>query len=490
MGLLLPPLIVARIGLDIFGVWGLILLINAYVIFLDLGLESSLIKHIADAHTENDIEQINVLFSLTMTLYVLIFGFGLAVAYWGANIVASILIRSDDVLQFQWIVQLYIIVAFGNLLTVPFVSVLKGLQLYDRSNLIEILASFINAMASIVGLIVGWGIASLLLGVMLAMLLRLGAYFYYARHSLPTLAWKRVNWDDLKLFRMLFFLSPADLSYRVYSVITQSIIRLSLSTYGGLTAVGAYEIAKRVVSQLSGVSTTIFTPMLPTVSVLARQERRETLSKLLEKSLAYLSMVSIPILVFMLFHYEPIMHAWLGIEDVAMVALAGRLLLLATCIDLFTGPITTASVGMGTPRISVLKLIGPLIAYIILVPLLGKAYGFVGILIGETIALMIGTFIGLYAFKRWTSIPVLSMAIKSVGQVCLSVIPCAIIIWFLWQWSFGWLGWQKLLVWGVVFATYLGITAVIFRITGILSSYEINLVAALFQRSTNRANPL
>lgn len=486
----MPPLIITRMGLDAFGIWGLILLINVYTVFLDLGLESSLIKHIADAYTDNDLERINGFFSIAMTVYAIIFCFGLLIAFYGSRFITLLLIRSTDALQYQLIVQLYIVVAFGNLLVIPLASTLKGLQLYDRSNFIEILAAFINALGSITGLVFGWGIMSLLFGVALAMFWRLGVYTYFVRKNLRTLKWRKISTNNLKLLRDLFSLSPADISVRIYSVATQSVIRFALVTYGGLVAVGAYEIAKRVVGQISGMSTTIFTPLLPTVSVLTRQDRQQTLLQLLERSLLYLSIASMPILVFMLLHYDAILQAWLGVEDVQMIALAGRLLLLATCIDLFTGPVTTAAVGMGTARITILKLAGPLILYVTLIPLFGYLYGFTGILVGETVALIVGTLIGLYVFKSWTSIPVLSMAFKYIVQVCLSAIPFALVIWFLWKSSSLWWGWQNLLVWGSVFTGYLLVTAVIFRITGILSSYEINLVAALFQRSTNRANPL
>jgi O-antigen/teichoic acid export membrane protein len=250
--------------------------------------------------------------------------------------------------------------------------------------------------------------------------------------------------------------------------------------FGGYSALGAYEVARRVVTQVSGMSATIFTPLLPVISTLNVYKKREELSNVVRKSLSYLGMVSIPIVLFIFLFCVPLMRAWLNMADVSSITLSTRMLLVGSSIDLFTGPLTVASVGMGTAKIAVLKLVSPLILYVVLPPALGSIFGFSGVLIGEIVALSVGAIVGIRLFEKWAGISTLGATMRTMWRVTILIIPIAIIIWFLWHFSRGWMGWERISIWGGTFLLYLITVLFVYRIMGLISRQEVNYVRLAF----------
>ncbi len=470
----------AQIGLGELGVWSIIQLINPFVSFFDLGLQSAGIKLVADAYAQKDSTKINYIFTISITLYVIIFLFGLSASVFGDGIIAGLLLGKDFIDKYRAIVRYYLIITFAGLLIIPFDNILRGFQRYERSNFLEVVASIANAVVTIVGLINGYGLISLVIGSAAALIWRVAAFVFAVHRVHPQIRIEKSAVMDLKLYKSLFFLSPADLSVRIYLLATQSIMRYSLVAFGGFPSLGAYEVARRVVTQINGMSATIFAPLLPVISTLNVFKKGQDLSNVVRKSLSYLGMVSTPIVIFVFVFCAPLMRAWLDIADVSYVTLATRMLLVGSAIDLFTGPLTVASVGMGTAKIVFLKLVSPLILYMVLPLSLGSVLGFSGVLLGEAVALSVGAIVGIRLFEKWAGISALGAAMYSIRRSALLTMPVALIIWLLWHLSTDWTGWVRLTIWGGIFLLYLIVVSFFYRIMGLISRQEINSVRLAF----------
>jgi O-antigen/teichoic acid export membrane protein len=481
VSIVLPPILLSCLGMEGYGIWALIMLVNSYVALLDLGFQSGLIKLIAEAEVRKDTERILLLMNTSLWVYVGIFFLSCAVAFSEGGVLAKWLLNSlPDPSGYIRIFQTYLVISLSGLLTIPFSGLLKGFQRYDQSNALEIIAMLMNATSSVTLLLAGSGLWALVIGAAVAALWRVFAYLWLAWRAFPSF---RLNWVSkgwLDTLKEMVRLSPADQSVRIYTVITQSVVRLAISAYAGVSFVGIYDIAKRIVNQVNGVSTIVFLPLVPAVSSLAAQGKKESLHELLRRCQLYLGMLGLPLTYFLLIFYDPVLSAWLGLSEVSFISFAGRLLLIATFAELFTGPTTTASLGLGTANLYVLKLLLTGILNVVLVLGLGQRFGFHGIVIGETVATLIGTFICILVFQRWFSIPAVQMTLEAIKRVSVATLPIWLLLTGVWLYFSGLPVWHSLLTWGGMLAMGLLATGLVYWFTGLLSRYEVDLALNAF----------
>jgi O-antigen/teichoic acid export membrane protein len=476
VGLVLPPVLLARLGLEVYGIWALIILVNSYVFLLDLGFQSGLAKLVAEAEARQETDRVQCLVNVSLAVYVVVLALGCLLTWAAGPILAKWLLNSlPDPAPYTRVFQVYAIVSLSGLLAIPFSGLLSGRQRYDQTNFVETVAMLLNAVASLILVLAGRGLWGMLAGAGVAALWRLVTYVWLAFRAFPSLRLGRVSPGGLDTLRQLIYLSPADESVRIYNVVTQSLVRLAISTYAGVTFVGLYDIAKRVVSQVSGLSTIVFFPLVPAISSLAAQGRRDSLHELLRRCWLYLSMIGLPLATFFLIFYDPLLRAWLGLADVSAISLAGRLLLVATLAEIFTGPATTAAVGLGTPLLQVLKVVLTGILYALLVLGLAPRFAFAGALAGETAALLLGSVIGLALFQAWFHIPVGGMILGAIKRVGLVTLPVWLLLLGVWLAFRNLALWQGLFAWGVMLVVGLAGTGLGYWATGLLSSYEVDL---------------
>ena len=59
INLIIPPFLIAHLGVEIYGIWALLVAVSTLVYLFDLGLQPALMKYVAEAYTNGDINQIN-----------------------------------------------------------------------------------------------------------------------------------------------------------------------------------------------------------------------------------------------------------------------------------------------------------------------------------------------------------------------------------------------------------------------------------------------
>lgn len=492
VGLVVPPVMINYLGFDSYGIWALLMVVNSYVALLDLGFGSSLIKYIAEAHALGDTRRIVHLMNVCLTTYLGVYAVSLSLLFLlGKTLMNALLGASAQKGDFLVIFDAYAVVALTALMTVPFSSLLRGLQRYDQSNVVEAGAALVSALSTIILLARGWRLEALVLGAGLALAFRLVAYMVLTKSTYHVF---KLRWEGIQpakaTLKDLFRLSPADQSVRFSAAIAQTIIRVSINVYAGVAYVGIYDVAKRVVSQISGISTVVFVPLMPAVAALSAQKRYENLRELLRRCYLYLSLSGLPVVFFMLCFYDPILKAWLRVSDVGIISFAGRLLLLATVIDIFTGPATTAALGLGTANLHLLKMTLTTILIAGLVWLLGSRFGFKGVIVAEFCAIVCGAFAGLAIFQKWFAIPVARMIMSSLWRTSLAGVPVWLALSVVWWWSSDSGVWRSLVAWTLMLLLGSLITFGLYLLSGLVSSYEVGIArSALFpSRIANRLN--
>jgi O-antigen/teichoic acid export membrane protein len=432
-GLILPPILISKLGFETYGIWGLIVLLNQYSTLLDLGLQTGLIKLSSEYIAKGDNKKVNSLFSSTIALY-----------FFEAVIISMILVLSkESVMQIFFgksieyenlynIALLYSLASLFNLITFPFSSLLKGLQRYDISNFIEIVFVISNAIISIIFVLLDFGLYGLVYGFTLSLIIKFMLLMILTKLLYTEFRLTKISVTLFKDLRQIFAYAPADLSIKIFSAITQTLIRFSLKNYAGITYVGIYDIAKRLVNQVLGIASSVFIPFLPAMSSLFVLNKREEISEILKKAALYLSLFSLPILYFLIFFFEPILQLWLNISEVSDIRFAASILLIASLFDLYTGPITTSSVGFGVVRLHIFKLTISGVILSVFVSTLGSLFSFKGIVIVELISYLTSMIFSLWYFDKLFKYTYTSYLLNSffdISKVTFPVFLCFFIIW-------------------------------------------------------------
>ncbi len=482
-GIILPPLLIAELGLEIYGIWGLVVMLNQYSALLDLGLQSGLIKFSSEYFAMDDSKKVNSLVSSNLSFYLLLVMIGTGILIIFQNILFGIFFGSIQYQNLFGIALLYSLASLFNLMTFPFSSLLKGLQRYDVSNFIEIIFVIINSVSSIIFILSGFGLIGLVYSFSLSIIFKFILLIIFSKKLYPEF---RLNLFSLKILedlKQLFAFAPAELSVKIFGAATQTLIRFSLNAYAGIASVGIYDIAKRLVNQVLGFSSSVFIPFLPAMSTLSIQNKREEISRILNKAALFLNLFTLPIIIFLIFFFEPILKLWLNLLDVSLIQFAASILLLATISDLFTGPITTASLGFGILRLYIYKLIISSLLIFLPVAIFGNLLSFKGIIIVEAIAYFISMVFSVWFFDKlfkYNYAYYLAGAFFNVLKVSFPVIFLIFIIWMIFN--------NALRPHFIIFAIVAVIvtTILIFKImrrTKIISDSEIRLIKNIFLKN-------
>jgi O-antigen/teichoic acid export membrane protein len=432
-GLILPPFLVAKLGFETYGIWGLIVLLNQYSTLLDLGLQTGLIKLSSEYITKGDTEKVNRLFSANITVYLLVAVFiSAALILFKEPIMLLFFGKSIQYKNLFDIALLYSLASLFNLITFPFSSLLKGLQRYDVSNFIDIIFTISNAIISIVFILFDFGLVGLVYGYLFSLIIKFILLIILSKKIFPEFRISKISVKIFEDLKQLFTYAPADLSVKIFSAITQTLIRFSLKNYAGIVYVGMYDIAKRLVNQVLGFSSSIFIPLLPAMSSLSAQNKRDEIAGILKKASLYINLFSLPVVFYLLFFFEPILNLWLNISDVTDITFAARILLVATLFDFFTGPITSSSLGFGIIRLQIIKLILSGLILTTLVLVFGYYFSFKGIVIAESITNLIAMIFSVIFFDKLFKYTYTSYLFKSFFNIAKVAFPTIFFFFLIW----------------------------------------------------------
>lgn len=480
IALLLPPVLLSHISMEEYGIWAMISILNAYVAMLDLGFHSSLIVLIADSDTKRDHERILDLVNSAFWVYA---GLILTISIFSypvARILAGWLF--SEYTQYASLLHAYLVISLVGLLAIPLSGLLRGFQRYDKANYCEIIALITNAIVTILLVIHGWGIWSLVAGSAAGVLIKIFGFWGLAKREFGKFELRWKSGVIMRITHDLFRLSPSDQSIRLHSVITTTIIRVSLNAYAGLEAVAAYDIGKRILNQVGGMSTVIFAPLTASTSALAAGDKLDRVRELSDRSMFYLALLLLPLTSFVIFFSKPLLQAWLSNVDVFQISLVVKLLMLSTMLELFTGPLTTIALGLNNVMLNVIKIAVSAFLSIALIPLLGLYFSFGGILVGEFSAVTLSSILAMAVFYRSYGMPDLVRLWWVLKRTLMASILASIVAILIYIMGFGFAHWPKFYVLAGISAIFVTTTGIVYWRSGLFSSAEVTQLRGLIHR--------
>jgi O-antigen/teichoic acid export membrane protein len=186
VGIALPPIILHRLGDEAFGLWILIFSFTGYYGIFDLGIRSSVVKHVAEFEATSDRDQLTRLVNVSLFVYgcvalALLVVVGVGSLYFDA--IFHISARYQHTARI-----LFLMVGSGVALGFPlsvFAGILEGLQQFSLLNLTQAVATLLRALLIVLALNHGMGILSVACITVVFPLLSYVIYAWKVMHTVP-----------------------------------------------------------------------------------------------------------------------------------------------------------------------------------------------------------------------------------------------------------------------------------------------------------------
>ncbi len=326
VGLFLTPYLLTHLGQERFGLWALANLLIGYLSLADMGIQSSLVRHIAHSQPDERPLEFSRIISTSFFFYLGASVLSAPLSLWaGPALLRVFQLGGNETVpasladEAQFVITFVMATLFLSLALAVFSSIPTGLQRMDRANQLVVLTSVGNLIAALVAIEGGWGVRGLVVGMILVKLLV--AVVTYAvslrlfdRMQVST---RHVHWSVWKeLFEFGWKIQVA----RLCELLTFGFDRLLLSAVGGIAALGRYQPAVQVSTQVRMLPHFLVMAALPYASDLSGRADRRALNELYIRGTLYLTFASFAVLGFVAASAPLLTRLWLGpgYDDVAL----------------------------------------------------------------------------------------------------------------------------------------------------------------------------
>jgi len=402
--LVLTPYIVSRVGLERFGLWSLISVLTGYVALLDFGLGTAFIKRLAEYRARGDGKRINETVATGFAAHLAI-GVVTGVA---ALLFAGAITRLLDVppplvaearVVLGWGLVLFTV---GNASSV-FPSLVVACQRMDLTNRIAIVITVPQAIATVLVLEAGWGLRGLLLVQALVTLAGVGANVVVAHQLVPGLGLSP-RWVRWRAYRDLMSFGMKLQAVKISDILTFQTDRLILARFWGMAPVGFYQLGSMVAVKVRQMPLLLTSAVLPLASELSTLGERERLVSLYERGTRYLVAVGLPLSAAAAVLARPLFRAWMGAGYEASATIL-QILAAGYFANMMHGQAVLIGAALDRPGLHTRSAALTAVVNVILSVALGLTFGYVGIAVATTIALVLGPLYYLPLFHRLLGTP-------------------------------------------------------------------------------------
>jgi O-antigen/teichoic acid export membrane protein len=353
LGLITTPYIVKGLGLEPYGVLVLVSAVLGYVLLLDLGLNNSLAKYVAQYRAVEDFTTMRTYIGIALIFYVVIGIVGSSIICGLAYPLVGLLKITPDLrpaAQFAFYIGA---VGFSaNLICGVFRAVLIGFQRYDLTNLTNVSMGTVQSIGTVALLWRGLWLKEVVLFQLAVSLVKLGLYVFFSYRltsgSLFRLAFDRQIAKNLMSFGLMTFIN------RVSGLLQFQFDRTYMGFVLGGASITYYTIPDNLGRQMHGLPASLTSASFPLASELDSTKQVQTLRHLYLRGLKWAVALASSMTAVLVALSFKVLYYWMGPEFAKVSADALRLLLVSYGVLAFTAIPSYMVDGVGLPRYNAL----------------------------------------------------------------------------------------------------------------------------------------
>jgi O-antigen/teichoic acid export membrane protein len=386
IGLVLTPFMVARLGLEAYGVWSLALTLTfsgGYAALADLGVEGATMRYVAEAAAEDDFDTVSRTVSTTLLVLCAIACLLAPATIALADPLVSLFgvaahLRSAADLCFALVgAQL----AF-ELPARAFVAVLEGTQRFVVIQAAEFARVSLQSALYVLVLLEGWGVGALGGALMVCSLCMLVIYWRLAHRVVPGLRVSPMRARRAELRRIVRF-GGGVFTLRVVGSVYYQADKVIVGIVLGSGPVGLYEIANKLNLAAATMSSVSVSAVLPAAAFARRN--LAVVRDMFVRGSCYAAGASLPFAVAGFIFARPLLVSWIGPRAAPAVD-AARLFLAYEAMQAVQNVGSTIVLGIGRIRVPLAVNAVATVVNLGLSILLVYRIGFAGVIAGTLIA--------------------------------------------------------------------------------------------------------
>jgi O-antigen/teichoic acid export membrane protein len=397
----LTPIILNRIGQEQYGIWVFLSIFAAsgYFSILDMGMQNSAIKYIAQYHASGDKEELKHTIN-SVLLFFICMGIIAGVILFVFNYFFLSMLFNVPKQYLETVRMLVNLIALSFLFQFPamgFSAVVEGLQRYDILRGVTIICSLLNMVLIIYFLtsengIVFLTVVSLLTSLAIALL-------YLAATTL--IAGHRINLLHVRIssFKNLFAMGWKLILSRIAGLIFNSTQKIIIAMMLTMSIMTQFDIISRVYMIVASIMSLMNGALIPFASDLQAVNDEERIRLLFLKATKYAVIITMPALVFFMSFSREFISIWIGTSYSDLAPLT--MFLLSHCfLTVLTGVGGTMMVGMNRVEELLKVAVFAALLNIIISVMAAKSFGLSGLVAATVISYAIAHAIYIWMFKQ------------------------------------------------------------------------------------------
>lgn len=403
--LVLYRYLLVTLGIELLGVWSLIIASTSLALIANFGISTSIIKFVATYYARNDFDRLR---KLIFTAAVFIIGtysiISVVILIAGTYVLphfieAKYLPIALEILPFSLLSL--IINALGGVIS----SCLDGIQKnYIKSYIVSFSSIVLFALSVL--LTPKFGLKGLIFAQIFQAIIVLVASIYYLSKSIKSIFTLQWNWSK-SLFKEIinYGIKMQALSFMQMSF--EPVTKALLSKYGGLAMVGYYEMASRLVTQLRSLIVSANQVIIPVVAE-AKETKETYVKELYIKTFSIVLLFDIVLITGIIITAPIVSFLWIG-KIVPFFLFAVVLNSIVAFVNICSNPAYFSYLGEGKLNWLIysyiaITLLNPILSYF-----LGVEFNGYGVVVGWNIAFLIGSLLVLFSYHQKNHISLKSL---------------------------------------------------------------------------------
>lgn len=407
------------IGVRDLGLWSLVLATTSVTQAANMGMTGSVVKFVAKYAARQDAQNVSGIIQTAFVSVAFFIGFVVLVGYPALRALLEHIIPPASVPQALSLLPFALFSLWLTMVSDVFRSGIDGHQKVYVRNLL-LIAGILFYFVLCLRLVPAHGLMGLAYAQIFQSLAVLVASWILLKRcapGLPVLPWK---WER-RLFREMIGYGVNFQVISIAAMFFDPITKILLSRFGGLTMVGYYEMANKLLLQFRAFVVSANQALVPTIADL----KERTPAKIREVYLVcyrLLFYLAVPLYSLIIVSMPAISRLWIGYDAPLFVAF-GTLLGVGWFFNILIGPAYVAYLGIGELRWNVLGHITIGLLTIVLGFLGGVFYGGLGVVVGWVLSLILGSAMIMISYHRQYQVPfkeLLPVADSGVLLFCLA----------------------------------------------------------------------
>lgn len=409
------------IGVEQLGIWSLVLAITAVTQIANLGLSGSVVKFVAKYVARNEDENVSGVIQTAAISVSVCIGFVLLAGYPIAKWVLGLVIPPEFLLSALAILPYAFLALLIMVITSIFQAGLDGYQRIDVRSLILMGGAVLHLLLCFI-LAPAYGLIGLAYARVIQNITILLISWLVLKRYLPSLPVFPYKWEK-RIFKEIISYAINFQAISITTMLYDPTTKALLSKFGGLSMVGYYEMASKMVQQFRALIVSANQVLVPAIADL-KEKTPEKIQSVYLTSYQLLFYLALPLYSLIIVCTPIISELWIGHYERVFV-IFGTLLAIGWILNTLSVPAYFTNMGIGELRWNVVGHIAIALLNVGLGFILGVLYDGIGVVVAYAFSLAVGGSIIYLSYHIKHRIPLIELLPKASRII---IIACLIVV--------------------------------------------------------------